>query len=66
VLHLEVVEPDVIDAESGGKALRRNNSDYKVNDAEGGNTMLLKPALRDVAARQNDGGATRERKTSVR
>jgi hypothetical protein len=36
VLHLEVVEPDVIDAEGGGKALRRNNSDHKVNDAEGG------------------------------
>jgi len=35
-LHLEVVEPDVIDADSGGKVLRRNNSDHKVNDAEGG------------------------------
>jgi hypothetical protein len=35
-LHLEVVEPKVIDAESGGKPLRRNNSDHKVNDAEGG------------------------------
>jgi hypothetical protein len=34
--HLEVVEPDVIDAESGGKVLRRDNSDHKVNDAEGG------------------------------
>jgi hypothetical protein len=35
-LHLEVVEPDVIDAERVGKVLRRNNSDHKVNDAEGG------------------------------
>jgi hypothetical protein len=34
-LHLEVVEPKVIDAESGGKPLGQNNSD-KVNDAEGG------------------------------
>ena len=35
-LHLEVVEPDVIDADSGGKVLRRNNSDRTVNGAEGG------------------------------
>ena len=41
--HLEVVEPDVIDAESGGKVLRRNNSDHKVNDAEGGMSSCSNP-----------------------
>jgi hypothetical protein len=34
--HLEVVEPKVIDTESGGKPLGQNNSDHKVNDAEAG------------------------------
>jgi hypothetical protein len=35
-LHLEVVELKVIDAESDGKPLGQNNSDHKVNNAEGG------------------------------
>jgi hypothetical protein len=34
-LHLEVVEPKAIDAESGGTTVGRNNSDHRVNDAEG-------------------------------
>ena len=34
-LHLEVVEPKVIDAERGGKPLGQNNPDRRVNDAQG-------------------------------
>jgi hypothetical protein len=42
-LHLEVVEPDVIDAENGGKAPGRYNSDHRVNDAEGGMSSCSTP-----------------------
>ena len=65
-LHLEVVEPKVIDAESDGKSLGQNNSDHKVNNAEGG---IWSCSNQHSETQQHDrmmGGSTCECKPSVR
>jgi hypothetical protein len=64
--HLEVVTPKAIDAESGGKAPARNNSDHRVNDAEGGMSWCSNSYSETYQHDRMMGGATYESKTSIR
>ena len=64
--HLEVVTPKAIDAESGGKAPGLNNSDHRVNDAEGGMSSCSNPYSETSQHDRMMGAATCECKPSIR